>query len=128
MTFRNCFVRAFAILLIGNLICAPMAVSAAGTDAIADAQTMSPDMAMDSSVATDSSAAAAEEMPRHKDVSDQGKNCPFMAICMMLCCQGITVCHGSLATPAVLASRILPSELIQLDGINSPPPSRPPKA
>jgi hypothetical protein len=119
---RYFFARALAILLVGSLICSPLAVVAAGADAIADAPTMSSDMAMDSM------AAAPDEMPCHKDSSEQGKNCPFMAICMMLCCQGITVSDTPLATPPSLASRMLPPELVQLDGINSPPPSRPPNA
>jgi hypothetical protein len=122
MKLHDLFARAVAILLIGSLICSPLAVFAAGAGTIADVQAMSSDMVMDSM------AAGADEMPCHKDSSDKGKNCPFMAICMMLCCQGVTVSNAPLVTPALLASRMLPPELVQLAGINSPPPSRPPKA
>jgi hypothetical protein len=115
--------RAIAILLVGILICSPFVVFAAGVDAIADAQMMSSDMAMESMAAT------ADEMPcHHKDNSDSGKNCPSMAICMALCCQAIAASPEALATPAPSASRMLPPALVQLDGINFPPPSRPPKA
>jgi hypothetical protein len=119
---RDFFARAVAILLVGSLICSPLAAFAAGVDAIADAQMMSSDMAMDSA------SAAADEMPCHKDKSDTGKNCPFMAICMALCCQAIAVSPTTLATPGPSASRLLPLELVQLDGINFRPPPRPPKA
>jgi hypothetical protein len=122
MKLHDLFARAVAILLIGSLIFAPFAISTAGAGGIAHARAMSSDMAMDSMPA------AADEMPCHKDSSDKGKNCPFMAICMMVCCQGITVSNAPLVTPAFLASRMLPPELVQLVGINSPPPSRPPKA
>jgi hypothetical protein len=122
MKLHDFFARVIAILLVGSLICSPLAVFAAGAGTIADARTMSAGMAMDSM------AAAGDEMPCHKDSSDKGKICPFMAICMMLCCQGIAVSHVPLATPAFLASRMLPPEFAQLDGINSPPPSKPPKA
>jgi hypothetical protein len=117
---RNFIARTIAMLLIGSLMCAPFAVSV-GTSAIAQDHTaMSSDMAMDST-------AAAAEMPCHKDSSDKGKNCPFMAVCMM-CCQGIAVSDVPLAVPASLATRMVAVELVQLDGMNSQPPSRPPKA
>jgi hypothetical protein len=119
---RDFFSRAVAILLVGSLICSPLAAFAAGLDAIADAQMMSSDMTMDSA------SPVADEMPCHKDKSDTGKNCPSMAICMALCCQAIAVSPATLATPAPSASRMLPPEIVQLHGINSPPPSRPPKA
>jgi hypothetical protein len=119
---RHFFARAVAILLVGSLICSPLAAFAAGVDAIADAQMTSSDMAMDSA------SAAADEMPCHKDKSDTGKNCPFMAICMALCCQAIAVSPATLATPAPSASPMVPPRLVRLDGINFPPPSRPPKA
>jgi hypothetical protein len=119
---RDFFARAVAILLVGSLICSPLAAFAAGVNAIADAQMMSSDMAMDSA------SAAADEMPCHKDKSDTGKDCPFMAICMALCCQAIAISPTMLATPAPSASRMLLPELIRLDGTNFPPPSRPPKA
>jgi hypothetical protein len=130
MQLRRTFVRGLAVLLIGILAFAPLAVSAAGTMAVADGQAMSSDMAMESSdMAMDSALAAADEMPcHHKDRSDTGKDCPFMAICIALCCQGITVSHATFATPAHSASRMLPPELARLDGISLPPPSRPPKA
>jgi hypothetical protein len=121
MTFRHAFIRALAILLIGSLACAPLAASAAGLIAVADAQAMSSDMAMDSA------SAAADEMPCHKDKSDPGKPCPVMAICMALCCQGLSVSHVTLAAPIRSESRILPAQFVRLDGVNFPPPSRPPK-
>jgi hypothetical protein len=122
MQLRHAFVRALAVLLIGSLTFAPLAVSAAGTMAVADGQAMSSDMAMDSA------SAAADEMPCHKDRPDTGKNCPFMAICVALCCQAIPACSATLVTPASSASRLLPPELARLEGISFPPPSRPPKA
>jgi hypothetical protein len=121
MQLRHAFVRALAILLIGSLTFAPLAVSAAGAIGVADAQRMSSDVPMDA-------ASAADEMPCHKNSSDTGRNCPYMAICMALCCQGLTVSPATLATPAPSVSRILPPELVRLDGFNFPPPSRPPKA
>jgi hypothetical protein len=121
VTLRDRFVRAVAVLLIGTLICSPLAVFAAGTIAVADAQAMSSDMAMESAPA------AMDEMPCHKDKSDAGKNCPSMAICMALCCQGIAISPVSLAAPALVASRMSPPRLVALDGVKSPPPSRPPK-
>jgi hypothetical protein len=87
--------------------------------AVADAQAMSSDMVMD---------AAADEMPCHKDGSGHAKDCPVMAICMALCCQGLSVSHVTLAAPIPSGSRILPAEFVRLDGVNFPPPSRPPKA
>jgi hypothetical protein len=119
MQFRRAFVRALAILLIGSLTCAPLAAFAAAGIAVADAQAMSSDMAMD---------AAADEMPCHKDKSDTGKPCPVMAICMAQCCQGLSVSQVTLAAPIPSGSRLLPAELVRLDGVNLPPPSRPPKA
>jgi hypothetical protein len=122
MQLHHAFVRALAILLIGSLTLAPLAGSAAGTIAVADPQAMSSGMAMDSA------SAAADEMPCHKDKSDTEKNCPSMTICMALCCQAIAASPEALATPAPSASRMLPPAPVQLDGINFPPPSRPPKA
>jgi hypothetical protein len=122
MWFRNFFVRAIAILLIGSLFCAPMAVSAAGMKAVADAWAMSSEMVMDSA------AAAADEMPCNENMPDQQHPCPFMAVCMALCCQCIPISEISFAPPAFVASRVLPPDLAQLDGVNFPPPSRPPKA
>ena len=119
---RDLLARSLAILLIGSLICSPLAVSAAGTDAIADNQATSHEMAMDSM------AGVADEMPCHQQSPDNGKACPFMAICMMLCCQGTAAYDVSLASPAPTAARVLPPELIELYGITSPPPSRPPNA
>jgi hypothetical protein len=119
MRFRRLFVRLLAILLIGSLTCAPLAAFAAGGIAAGDAQAMSSDMAM---------ATAADEMPCHKGKSDTGKHCPVMAICMALCCQGLSVSHMTFAAPIPSESRVLPAELIRLDGVNFPPPSRPPKA
>jgi hypothetical protein len=123
MRFRNFFVRTFAILLIGSLTFSPLAVYAAGATAFADAPAMSSEMAMDSMAAT-----VAHEMPCHKDSSGKEGNCPFMLACTMLCCQGIMASQAPLATPFPLASRMLPLELAQLDGIDSSPPARPPKA
>jgi hypothetical protein len=122
MRFRNFFARAVAILLIGSLFSAPMAVSAGGMKAIADAGAVSSEMAMDST------AAAADEMPCHKNMPEQQHACPFMAVCMAVCCQGIPISSVSFAPPAFAAFRVSPPEFVQLDGINSPPPSRPPKA
>jgi hypothetical protein len=122
MRFRNFFARVVAILLIGSLFCAPMAVSAAGTGLVADAGSMPTEMAMDST------AAAADEMPCNKNMPDQQHPCPFMAVCMALCCQAIPISPISFAPPAFAASRMLPPKLAQLDGVNIPPPSRPPKA
>ena len=122
MQLRRAVVRVVAVLLIGSLTFAPLAVSAASVMDVADAQGMSSDMVMDPA------SAAADEMPCHHDSSDTGKNCPFMAICLALCSQGITVSHAMLATPAASASRLLPPELARLNGIDLPPPSRPPKA
>jgi hypothetical protein len=122
MRFRHAFARALAILLIGGLTCAPLAAFAAGGMPIADAQAISSDMAMDAA------AAAADEMPCHEDKSDTGKHCPVATICMALCCQGLSVSHVTLAAPVPSESRILPAELVRLDGLNFPPPSRPPKA
>jgi len=122
MQLRRAFVRALAVLLIGSLTFAPLAVSAVSVMDVADAQGMSSDMVMDPA------AAAADEMPCHHDSSDTGRNCPFMAICLALCCQGITASTATFATPASPASRLLPPELARLDGISCPPPSRPPKA
>ena len=119
MQLRHAFVRALAILLIGSLTCAPLAASAAGGIAVADAQVMSSDMVMD---------AASDEMPCHKDSTGHAKDCPVMAICMALCCQGLSVSHVTLAGPIAPGSRILPAKLARLDGVNFPPPSRPPKA
>jgi hypothetical protein len=119
MPFRHAFVRALAILLIGSLTCAPLAALAAGGIAVADAQAMSSDMVMD---------VASDEMPCHKDSTGHTKDCPVKAICMALCCQGLTVSPTTLATPAPSASRMLPPELVKLAGLNLPPPSRPPKA
>jgi hypothetical protein len=51
-----------------------------------------------------------------------------MAICIVLCCQGVTPCPATLATPAFSAFRMVPPLLMQLDGVDFPPPSRPPKA
>jgi hypothetical protein len=120
MHLRHAFVRAFAILLIGSWTFAPVAVSAVGV--MADAPVMSSDMAMDLT------SAAADEMPCHKDKSDPGKNCPYMAICMALCCQGIPISAVSLAPPASKPSPLLPPRLVELYGMKFPPPSRPPKA
>jgi hypothetical protein len=129
MQLRRAVVRALAVLLIGSLTFAPLVVSAAGTMAVADAKAMSSDMAMDSSdMVMDHGSAAADEMPCHHDSSDTGKDCPFMAICLALCCQGITVSHVTFATPAHSGLLLLPPELARLDGIDFPPPSRPPKA
>jgi hypothetical protein len=119
MQLRHAFVRALAILLIGSLTCAPLAASAAGGIAVADAQVMSSDMVMD---------AASDEMPCHKDSTGHAKDCPVIAICMALCCQGLAVSPTPLATPAPSASRMLPPEFVKLVGLNLPPPSRPPKA
>jgi hypothetical protein len=129
MQLRRAFVRALAVLLIGSLTFAPFAVAAAGTMAVADGQAMSSDMAMESSdTAMDAASAAVDEMPCHHDKSDTGKNCPFMAICIALCCQGITGSHAPFATPVASVFRMLPPELPRLDGISLPPPARPPKA
>jgi hypothetical protein len=127
MKLRDFLARAFAILLIGSLACPPLAVSAAGTGDAADAQAMASDD-MTSDIAMDSTAAAPDEMPCHKNVPDHRNACPFMAICMALCCQGIPISAVSLALPVVAASRMLPPQLVQLDGVISQPPSRPPKA
>jgi hypothetical protein len=81
MQLRRAFVRALAVLLIGSLTFAPIAVAAAGTMAVADGWAMSSDMAMDSG------SAAMDEMPCHQGKSDTGKNCPYMAVCMALCCR-----------------------------------------
>jgi hypothetical protein len=115
---RNLFARTIAMLLIGSLMCAPFAVSA-GASAIAQAPAMSSDMPMDSAIG---------EMPCHKESSDKGKDCPFMAVCMMLCCQAITVSYAPLVGPVSLMSRMVLPTLVELHGINFPPPSRPPKA
>jgi hypothetical protein len=122
MQFRDFLVRAFAVLLIGSLICSPFAVSSAAAEAVAHAHTMSSDMVMDTT------AANADEMPCHRNSSDKEKHCPFTAVCTMLCCQAIAVSHLSLAAPANLSSRLVPAELAQIDGINFRPPPRPPKA
>jgi len=121
MKLRGLFARAFAILLIGSLAWSPSAVSAAGADAVVDAQAMSSDMAMDTT------SAASDEMPCHKNMPDHRNACPFMAMCMAVCCQGIPISSVSLAPPTFAASRMLPPELVQLDGVKTPPPSRPPK-
>jgi hypothetical protein len=122
MRFRNFFARVVAILLIGSLFCAPMAAAAAGMKAVADTGATSSEMAMDST------AAAADEMPCNKNMPDQQRPCPFMAVCMALCCQGIPISAISFVPPAFVVSRMLPPKLAQLDGVNFPPPSRPPKA
>jgi hypothetical protein len=122
MKLRDFFARAVAILLIGSLMCSPLAAMAAGTDAIADVQAMSPGMAMDVTLA------GADEMPCHKSMPNNGKACPIMAMCMAICCQAIPISSVSLAPPAFIASRMLPPRLVELDGMKSPPPSRPPKA
>jgi hypothetical protein len=119
MSFRHVFIRALAILLIGGLVFAPFAATAASAFAAADAQAASSAMPMD---------AASDEMPCHKDGSDHGSQCPVMAICVALCCQGLSVSHVTLAAPIRSESRILRAELVRLDGVNFPPPSRPPKA
>jgi hypothetical protein len=119
MWFRHAFVRTLVVLLIGSLVFAPFAATAASAFAVADAQAMSSDMPMD---------AASDEMPCHKDGSDHRNQCPVMAICMALCCQGLSVSQVTLAAPIRSESRILPAELVRLDGVNFPPPSRPPKA
>jgi len=112
--------------LIGSLTCAPFAVSAAGVEAVSDAQAISseivPDMAMDSM------SAAADEMPCHKNMPDHRNACPFMAMSMALCCQGIPISTVSLSPPVFAALRMLPPKLVKLDGVKTPPPSRPPKA
>jgi glycerol uptake facilitator-like aquaporin len=108
------FARAIALLLIGSLICSPLGVFAAS----ADAQAMSSDMVMD---------AASDEMPCHKDSTGHAKDCPVMAICMALCCQGLSVSHITLAAPISAESRLLPVDFVRLDGVNFPPPARPPK-
>jgi hypothetical protein len=110
--------RAIAMLMVGILVCSPLVVFAAG----AEAEAMSSDMMMESA------SAAMDGMPCHEDKSDAGKGCPSMAICMALCCQALTVSHVMPATPVALVSRMLPLEPARLDGIKSPPPSRPPKA
>jgi hypothetical protein len=120
MKFRGFIARAFAILMIGSLVLAPFPASAAGADAVADAQVMSAaEMAMD---------AASDEMPCHQNMPNDRDACPFAAMCMALCCQGIPVSSVSLALPAFAVSRMLPPKLVQLDGVKFPPPSRPPKA
>jgi hypothetical protein len=122
MWLRDFFLRAFAVLLIGSLMCPPFAVSSAAADAMAQAHAMLSDMVMDTA------AANADEMPCHKNSSDKEKHCPFMAVCTMLCCQAIAASHLSLAAPADLSSRVVPAELARIDGINFRPPPRPPKA
>jgi hypothetical protein len=117
MSFRQVFIRALAILLISSLTFVPLA--AAGAFAFADAQATSSDMPMDT---------ASDEMPCHKEGSNQGNQCPVTAICIALCCQGLSVSHVTLATPIRSESRLLPAKLVRLDGVNFPPPSRPPKA
>jgi hypothetical protein len=119
MMVHDFFARTIALLLIGSLICSPLGVFAASADALADAQTMSSDMVVD---------AAADEMPCHKGSSHKGKHCPVMAICMALCCQGLSVSPVSLASPIPTESRLVPAEFVRLDGVTFPPPSRPPKA
>jgi hypothetical protein len=86
-------VRAIAVLLIGSLGIARLAVFATGTGSVTDRQMMSTDMEMDSM------SAAADEMPCDKRTSDRGKPCPFMAICMALCCQAVPVFHATVGSP-----------------------------
>jgi hypothetical protein len=120
MHVRHAFVRALAILLIGSLTLAPLAVSAMGV--MADAPAMSSDMAMDLT------SAAADETPCHKDKSDSGKNCPYMAICMALLSGRADFRRLARAPPASKPSPLLPPRLVELHGVKFPPPSRPPKA
>jgi hypothetical protein len=127
MKFRVFFARAFAILAVASLVFAPFAISAAGTGAVADPQVMASD-SMVSDMAMDSTLAATDEMPCHKNMPDHRNACPFMAMCMALCCQGIPISAASLAPPLFVATRMLLPRFVQLDGVNFPPPSRPPKA
>jgi hypothetical protein len=122
MQVRLIFVRVLAILLIGSLVFAPLAVSRAAAIAPGDVRAMSSEMI------AGAASVPADEMPCHEHKSETGKNCPFMAICMALCCQGVTPCPTPLATPAFSTFRMMPPLLARLDGIDFPPPSRPPKS
>jgi hypothetical protein len=118
---RHLLARAVAILLIGSLMCSPLSAFAAGANAIAPAHAMSSDMVMDVG------SAVADEMPCHKNMPDNGDTCPFMAMCIALCCQGIPMSAVLLMPPAFAVWRMLPPLPVQLDGVETPPPSRPPK-
>jgi hypothetical protein len=125
--------RAIAVLMVGILICAPLVAFAAGVEGQAKSSHMvmgSDTGAMDSG-AMDSGAMdseAMDDMPCHQGKPDADKNCPGMANCVALCCQVLTVAYVAPATPITVGHRMLPLEPIQLNGIVSPPPSRPPKA
>jgi hypothetical protein len=110
--------RAVAVVMVGILICAPLAAFAAGVEG----QAKSSDMVMGSG------SGAMDDMPCHQGKPDADKNCPGMANCVALCCQALTVAYAAPATPITVGHRMLPLEPIRLDGIDSPPPSRPPKA
>jgi len=119
---RDLIRRAFAILLIGELVFAPLAVAAAGTPAVeaGDVQLHANHAAMHVMPGV------IDEMPCHQSKPD--KACPFMAICLMLCCQGLPVAQALVPALSLTASPMLPPALAPPDGLTSPPPSRPPKA
>jgi hypothetical protein len=115
--------RAVAVLMVGILIGSPLAAFAAGVEGQAkSSDTKSSEMVMGSG------SGAMDDMPCHQSKPDVDKNCPGMANCVALCCQALTVAYVAPATPITLGHRMLPLEPTPLDGIKSPPPSRPPKA
>jgi hypothetical protein len=121
MQVRRTIFRALAIVLIGTLVFAPLAVSAASAVGADDGAAYA--------AAMDMASAAADEMPcHHEQMPDTGKHCPYMAICIALCCQGVAPVQAMLPIPALAATRLSPSSQTRLDGIELPPPSHPPKA
>ena len=125
MQVRRTIFRALAIVLIGTLALAPLALSAASPVWADDGAAQ----ATAAVAAMDMAAAAADEMPcHHEQMPDTGKHCPYMAICIALCCQGVAPVQAMLPIPALAATRLSPSSQARLDGIELPPPSHPPKA
>jgi hypothetical protein len=123
MQVRRTIFRVLAMVLIGTLVFAPLAISAASGVWADDGQ------ATASATAMDMASAAADEMPcHHEQMPDTGKHCPYMAVCIALCCQGVAPAQATLLIPAVSVMRLSPSPQARLDGIELPPPSHPPKA
>jgi hypothetical protein len=112
--------RLLALVAIAGLVLAPMSWSAG-------AMSMNMPSAMGSSA--DSGMAMPSDMdccPKKAHLTDCGKNCPFMAICMGVGLQGER--DTSFSIPLVPISTMVPGRQRDLDGLAQPPPTRPPKA
>jgi hypothetical protein len=107
--------RMLAILVIVGLGVSPLYASAM--------QRMEQQATQESSMA-----GMMDDMPCHPAKSSPDRICPFMVVCLSLCCQGMPPVADAIAVPAIVKVRAVFFRANQLASLTPSPPARPPRA